>query len=358
MGRGFPRCAMAKGLLSLIAVFWTILWVMVSLLEIMPFLHRMDVPAWLPIALIVPSLLAAAAWSWGWLASRAYENISLEQPRRWFFRALAFAPLFALIELAFVQGVHAGAFALAHLPFWHVPWPALILYEIVKAALFLALWLGFALGVKTFAAWQEQSHRLLEIRRALAEAHLAQLKQQLRPHFLFNTLNTISSVMQTDVERADRLIARLADLLRVSMNVSGQDLVPLETELHVLELYADIMRERFGDRVAMTWNIADAARQIAVPALMLQPLLENAFRHGVEVCAGAQIITVRAQVEETGLALSIHNDGKLADDAREGIGLTNCRNRLRAHSGEHATLMLASDPSGVTSRVLLPLVPA
>lgn len=358
MGKGFPRCAMAKSLLSLIAVFWTILWVLVSLLEIMPFLHRADVPSWQPIAMIVPSVLVAVAWCWGWLTSRAYENISLEHPRRWFFRALGFAPLFALIELAVVQGAHAGVFALAHLPFWHVPWPALIPYEIVKATLFIALWLGFALGVKTFAAWQEQSRRLLEIQRALAEAHLAQLKQQLRPHFLFNTLNTISSVMQTDVERADRLIARLADLLRVSMNVSEQDLVPLQTELHVLELYADIMRERFGERVAVTWDIAEGARQSTVPALMLQPLLENAFRHGVEACAGAQTITICARVEEAGLALSIHNDGKLADNAREGIGLTNCRHRLRAHYGERATLMLASDPSGVTSRVLLPLVPA
>lgn len=347
---------MAKGLLSLIAVFWTILWVMVSLLEIMPFLHRVDVPPWLPIALIVPSLLAAAAWSGIWLASRAYENISLEHPRRWFFRALGFAPFFALIELAFVQSAHAGAFALAHLPFWHVPWPALIPYEIIKATLFIALWLGFALGVRTFAAWQEQSRRLLEIQRALAEAHLAQLKQQLRPHFLFNTLNTISSVMQTDVERADRLIVRLADLLRISMTMSERDLVPLETELRVLELYADIMRERFGDRVAVTWDIAEAARHSAVPALMLQPLLENAFRHGVEACAGAQTITVRAQVGESGLALSIHNDGKLAANVREGIGLTNCRRRLRAHYGGRATLMLESDPSGVTSRVLLPLV--
>jgi LytS/YehU family sensor histidine kinase len=247
-------------------------------------------------------------------------------------------------------------FAVAHLPFWHVPWLALILYEIIKTTLFIALWLAFALGVKTFAAWQEQSRRLLEIQRALAEAHLAQLKQQLRPHFLFNTLNTISALMQTDVERADRLIARLADLLRVSMNVSERDLVPLETELRVLELYADIMRERFGDRVAVTWDIATAARQSAVPALMLQPLLENAFRHGVEACAGSQTITVRAQVEGSALALSVHNDGKLTDNAREGIGLTNCRRRLRTHYGERATLILVSDPSGVTSRVSLPLV--
>lgn len=292
---------MAKRLLFPIAIVWAILWVLVALLEIMPFLHRVDVPSWLPVAMIAPSALAVLAWTFFWLRSDAFENISLERPRRWFLRALVFAPLFALIELAFVQGAHAAAFAVARIPFWHVAWSGLIPYEIIKATLFIALWLGLALGVKTFTAWQEQNRRLLEIQKALAEAHLAQLKQQLRPHFLFNTLNTISAVMQTDVERADRLIARLADLLRVSMNVGERNLVPLETELRVLELYAGIMGERFGDRLTVRWEISDTARADAVPALMLQPLLENAFRHGVEARAGAHTITVRTQTDASHL---------------------------------------------------------
>lgn len=346
---------MGRSLLSLIAILWAILWVLVSLLEIMPFLHRAAVPSWQPAAMVVPSALAAAVWSWGWLRSRAFENMSLDRPRRWFFRSLAFAPIFALVELAFVQGAHAAIFATAHLPFWHVPWPALIPYEIIKVTLFVGLWLGLALGVKTFAAWQEQNRRLLEIQKALAEAHLAQLKQQLRPHFLFNTLNTISAVMQTDVERADRLIARLADLLRIGMTVSERDLVPLETELHFLELYAEIMCERFADRVTVNWDVANDARACAVPTLMLQPLLENAFRHGVEARAGAQTITVHARNDGAQLHVSIRNDGALAADMREGIGLSNCRQRLRVHYGARARLTLESGKGHVTSQLSLPL---
>jgi LytS/YehU family sensor histidine kinase len=143
------------------------------------------------------------------------------------------------------------------------------------------------------------------------------------------------------------------------MNISEQNLVPLEVELQVLRLYAGIMGERFGDRVTVQWDIVDAARKDTLPVLMLQPLLENAFRHGVESHAGVHVITISAHADAQHVHLSIHNDGKLAAGAREGIGLTNCRRRLRSHYGDAARLTLESDPAGgVVSRLSLPRMAA
>ena len=249
--------------------------------------------------------------------------------------------------------------ALAGGTYGHLPWPGLISYEFFKVALFQMLWLGFAFGAKSFIDWQEQGQRLLQSQRALAEAQLAQLREQLKPHFLFNTLNTISALMQSDVARADRLIARLADLLRSSLSFGDQSMVPLETELRFLELYADIMAERFSGRVTVDWRIDPAARSVAVPALLLQPLLENAFRHGIEEVSGAHRILIAASMpaESAGLEISIHcSAGRLKPDAKDGVGLQNCRCRLGIHYGHAAALSVSPAPSGgVTSTLTLPL---
>ena len=117
----------------------------------------------------------------------------------------------------------------------------------------------------------------------------------MQPHFLFNALNTISALMQVDVERADRLLTRLADLLRASLQAGARQMTSLREELKLLELYAQIMQERFADRVTLTWNVADDALDAAVPAMLLQPLLENAFKHGVE--RSREPVTIRIDVE-------------------------------------------------------------
>ena len=168
-------------------------------------------------------------------------------------------------------------------------------------------------------------------------------------------LNTISAIMQTDVERADRLLTQLADLLRSSLEASERQLGALRDEVELLRLYAGIMGERFTGRVTIEWQIADDVADAQVPTLLLQPLLENAFRHGVERSSVPVSITARAWRDGERLHVSIHNSGStLSSHPGLGIGIRNCRERLDVLYGGAARLDLELDATGVTARVTLP----
>lgn len=334
-------------LLAVLGSIWALLWTMVSMVESANYIHDSDTPRSKPIWLIGISAAAAAGWLLWWIRSDQYTRISLAHPRRWLMQCLKQLPLLAAGCIVVVEGLRHAVFASAGARYWHLPWPTLIAYETIKISLFYGLWLGLAFGVRTFSGWQEQAERLLGMQKTLAEAQLAQLRAQLRPHFLFNTLNTISALMQVDVGRADRLLARLGDLLRASLNVSERDTLPLNEELDFLRLYAGIMRERFEERVRLHWDIADETLAVNVPAMILQPLVENAYRYGVEANGEEQSITIRAWLDRDALIVTIHNTGStLAARGRDGVGLRNCRERLLRLYGALAALTLAEDAAG------------
>jgi two-component system LytT family sensor kinase len=218
----------------------------------------------------------------------------------------------------------------------------------------MALWLAIIFGFKSFSLWKQERERLLLIQKHLAESQLAQLKAQLQPHFLFNALNTISALMQSDVERADRLLARLADLLRASLAVGARQSTSLREEWKLLELYASIMQERFAERVTLTWSASDETLDASIPAMLLQPLLENAYKHGVERSTQPATIRVEAQRDGDSLRVSIYNSGALREALGSGIGVRNCRERLALVYGDRARLTLTPAEQGVTATVTLP----
>lgn len=347
---------MARIVLIPMAAAWVILWVLMTTLENVGYVHDPRIPAWQLPAVIAPGAIAAVLFVAAWLRSSAFARIALENPGRWFLRELAWTPVLLAAEMALVYGGRVALFALGGATFRHREWMSISLFEAARVLLFYALWLGLAFGAKTFVVWQQQHERLLEVQKTLAETQLARLKEQLQPHFLFNTLNTISALMRTDVERADRLIARLAELLRAGLAAGEHDLIPLSAEMRFLGLYAEIMRERFAGRVTLVWDVAEEAGAAQIPAMMLQPLVENAFRHSVEATTTAQVITVRARCDASGLTVSVHSTGPaLAPAARDGIGLRNCRERLRIHYGAAARLTLADSPDGgVITTIALP----
>jgi len=239
----------------------------------------------------------------------------------------------------------------------HLPWQGQIPFELVKASLFYCLWLGLVYGTLSLLKSREQSAKLTHVQKALVESRLAQLQAQLRPHFLFNTLNTVSSLMQIDVARADRVLTRLGDLLRASLCVDSSSTVPLQQELNLLRLYADIMQERFSGRVHVDWQIAEGVSLIPVPAMILQPLLENAFKYGIEQTIGVENIRVIATHGRGQLVIQIHNTGStLCDKWHDGIGMTNCRERLRVLYGDIARIDMANHTEGgVVASVSLPI---
>jgi len=187
-------------------------------------------------------------------------------------------------------------------------------------------------------------------------AQLAQLTQQLQPHFLFNALNTIAATIHTAPERADSLLTRLAALLRATADLTRRPQCTLDEELGLLDGYAAIMCERFADRVTLRQEIDDAARACRVPTLSIQPLLENAFRHGVERCSGRTDLVVRAVCRDARLRIEVEqSQGSVPAAPTHGVGLDTLRQRLAALYGARASFGLESlTPGGALAWFELP----
>lgn len=339
-------------------VIWALFWLIMILVAVQEQLRNPYIHWWEPLLWEGSSFLVATAWML--VQRRAKQRYAryLDQPLRWFGQHLRWLPLLIVSFIGAVYAIRHGVYALTGEIYEHWRWPFVFVYEAFKVVMFTGLWLGIIFGFDSFEQWQAQRRRLLELQKTLAETQLSQLKAQLRPHFFFNALNTISSLMHVDVERADRLLARLGDLLRASLQSSGQELTSLEEELRTLDLFAQIMQERFADRVTLVWNIDPRAMDANVPVMLLQPLLENAFKHSVERSVDHVNITVSARLDQESLVIEINNTGStLAADYRDGVGLRNCRERLNVIYGGAAALQMISGPDSVTATVTLPAGP-
>lgn len=197
--------------------------------------------------------------------------------------------------------------------------------------------------------------QLRERERSLAQARLDALELQLQPHFLFNTMHAISALVRSNKnDDAVEMIAGLSDILRYTLDRAGRQEVALEEETAILRRYLEIQQVRFRDRLEVTIDVADDARRGAVPALILQPLAENAIRHGVSRSAAAGRIDVRAFRHDGQLSIEIYNSGSLDPGAPRGIGLRNTEERLRQLYGGGQTFLLRSVPGGVLATLSIP----
>ncbi len=158
--------------------------------------------------------------------------------------------------IGFVYGVRHAVYALLGGAYTHESWLFVIGYESLKLLLFSGLWLGIIFGFDSFEQWQAQRRHLLELQKSLAEAQLSQLNGAAAAAFLFQHVeHHLGAHACADVERADRMLARLGDLLRISLQINDREMTTLREEVRTLELFAQIMQERFADRVALSWNI-------------------------------------------------------------------------------------------------------
>jgi len=188
-------------------------------------------------------------------------------------------------------------------------------------------------GVVYYERSRERDH----LAARLADTRLQLLSMQLQPHFLFNTLNTIAELVHDDPDAADHMIAGLSDLLRKTLELGPAQEIPLEAELEVLNRYLDIQKARFGRRLRVDVSALGDARAAAVPVLLLQPLVENAIRHGLAEHVDAGRIAIDARRAGARLVISVQDDGpgppaSRATD-REGVGLANTRARLETLYG-------------------------
>ena len=197
---------------------------------------------------------------------------------------------------------------------------------------------------------KERDVQAVELTANLTRAKLDALRLQLQPHFLFNTLHAISTLVHRDANQADELIGDLSDLLRLSLLTTDHE-VPLARELDLLDRYLAIEQTRLGDRLRVVREIEPAALAALVPTFVLQPLAENAIRHGLEPRSAPGTITISARATAQSIFLSVADDGVgLANTdkltARRGIGLANTEARLQALHGPAAKLELVTPPEG------------
>lgn len=209
-----------------------------------------------------------------------------------------------------------------------------------------------------YRKFQDRELQTLELEKRLTEAKLQALQMQLNPHFLFNTLHAISSLMHKDVEAADRMIARLSDLLRRTLESTDTQEVSLRQELDFLQSYLEIEQTRFGDRLTLRMDIAPDTLDARVPNLILQPLVENAIRHGLEPHARPGQIELSARRENGRLRLQVRDNGgglPTHQPLEEGVGLANTRARLQQlYSDAHRFEFHNAPAGGLEVRVTIP----
>jgi two-component system LytT family sensor kinase len=312
-----------------------------------PWWHALwaNVPWWLLWAPLTPPALA--------LARRA-PLLGERWPRAVAVHAVA-SLLFAVVHLLVEGAVFWWTVSRVHVPSLTAQWRALFInYLPLEVVTYWAV-IGAAHAIDAQRRWRDAaveaaqaSARAARLELGLAEARLQALRMELNPHFLFNALNAVSGLVRRDErENAVRMLARLGELLRATLDRDAASEHTLEEELALLERYVDIERARFGDRLTVTVGASAEARRALVPAFLLQPLVENAIRHGVARRPGAARVAVSAWREGARLELVVEDDGAgLRGPPREGIGLSNTRARLAARWGAAATLALESVPGG------------
>jgi two-component sensor histidine kinase len=222
-----------------------------------------------------------------------------------------------------------------------------------------------------YRKFREREAQATELAARLAQTQLQALRMQLNPHFLFNALNAVSSLMLKDVSAANKMLSRLGELLRLTLENTHQQEVPLQQEIEFLRRYLEVEQIRFGERLQLKMEIDPATLDAAVPNLILQPLVENAVRYAIEPQETTGHIEVRAARDDGRLVLQVSDngpglrpepplslspsDGERGHDTRERIGLNNTRERLRKLYGEKQQFDLTTSPGGgLTARLSIP----
>ncbi len=327
-----------------------------------------------PVALRA-ALIGNMPWWWFWaLATPLIFRIADRFPlgdargRRFLPVHLLSAVLFTMLHIALIGGLYYQTSARGHVPgygFMVQRW-----IESFSMLNFVTYWaivgVHHALVYNSRLRLSQLNAARLEVQAAqlqasMTEARLNALRMELHPHFLFNTLNAIAGlVRRQEDDAAVRVLARLGDLLRITLDREAAQKVPLEEELHFLEQYLGIERIRFRDRLEVAIDVDDDTLGLLVPTLVLQPLVENAVRHGIARKPGAGHIRIRAQQTSGALLLEVSDSGIGFPDggpAREGVGLSNTRARLEQlySSGSTSLSFANNEHGGATVRLRLPL---
>ena len=296
-------------------------------------------------AILTPLVVMVARWSAG---------------ERRLGRLLAIHVVFALV----IAVMHAALYsALNAMLYFRAPWApwsnSLVVMKLATSIhvhlMIYAIIVAIVLGAHTYRTMRDREVAAARLEAQLAGAETAALRAQLQPHFLFNTLNAISALVPLDPVASQRLIARLGDLLRLSIDQHRSQQNALADELDFTDTYLAIEQARLGDRLRIVRDIAPDMRSVQVPALLLQPLAENAVRHGIASSIKGGTLTIEAKPAGDMMRIRIADDGKGAGAIEEGVGLGNARLRLRQLYGERQSREIDTAPGrGFRVTVMVP----
>lgn len=225
----------------------------------------------------------------------------------------------------------------------------------------LLCWSGLYFGIKYYQQLQEQTEQTLKATAAAHQAQLKMLRYQLNPHFLFNTLNAISTLILDNAnDTANKAVTRLSDFLRYTLDNDPMSRVTLGSELSALDLYLEIEKVRFGDRLVIEKSIEAAAQEALVPSLILQPLIENAIKYAISPSEEGGTLKISARVQRGTLIMQLSDTGPglgngATTSTSSGVGLKNTRERLQQLYGEQQAFTLApNEPSGLRITINIP----
>ncbi len=242
---------------------------------------------------------------------------------------------------------------------WHRFWLPTT-YAFLNAHSLLKYYVPLLLGCtvyRYYRSMREEELKAAELKQQLSESQFRLLKMQLHPHFLFNALHSISTLIHTNPQCADRMLSQLSELLRVSLETTEVVTVPLQEELQYVVKYLEIERIRFSDRLQTSFSIEPGTLALDVPNLILQPLVENAIKHGVSKLAGGGHIAIRVRKGRGGLLIAVEDNGPgIGKTAREGVGTRNVRERLQRLYLHRGRLTLAHlKPQGTRQELFIPV---
>jgi sensor histidine kinase YesM len=296
---------------------------------------------------------------WGIFTPAIFAIARRFPPQKFWHVQLLAAIVFASLHF----GIHFGLFQLANQIFhfsekeMEIRTFSKLSWRLMVYSIILLTW--YAIENQKRARSEEK--RVAELSSQLSNAQLQALKMQLHPHFLFNTLNAISELMHQDIHVADEMMVRLGDFLRLTLDPSISQEVTLEKELEFLKYYLEIEQVRFRDRLKIEMHIDPETTQARVPYLLLQPVVENAIRHGISRKAEGGTIQISAEKDNGLLLIYVQDDGNGIVEAesamKSGVGLANTRSRLEKLYGNRFELELSNLPgTGTSVRLTIPFV--
>ncbi|MCE7996820.1 MAG: histidine kinase [Roseivirga sp.] len=209
--------------------------------------------------------------------------------------------------------------------------------------------LGIAFTTNSLRVLKSRELNELRLKASLAKSKMSLLKAQVHPHFMFNTLNTVSGLMEEDVDKAQSVLEDFSHLLRTSLRQSDQQYVSLREELEFIRRYLSIEKIRFGDKISVKWSIDESCLDAATPHMLLQPLIENVINHSFPIYKGGELLIIRAEKQEEELRLSVEDNGRgIKPGRKEGVGLQTVRERVNMLFGSEGSFTIGGREEGGT----------